>query len=492
MTATRRNRIYIIGAGFAGISIARDIREKRFPAEIVAFLDDDRGKIGTRIDGVPVLGPIEAAASLVEKRPADEALIAIPSLSREKLRAIYGILERAGFSRIRILPGISQIMEGDAHFIQTREIDPQDLLGRTPAKIGLKESLSYLRGKRVLITGAGGSIGSELSRQLLSGGAERLYLFGHGENSIYEIDRELRLLQEEGVGERATIVPVIGEIQDEDFVRFILDRLKADVIFHTAAYKHVPMVEANPVMAVKNNVFGTHHLIEGARAAGTERFVLVSTDKVVEPVSIYGASKRIAEELVLSQPNGDQQFMVVRFGNVLGSRGSIVPLFRRQIAKGGPITITSPKAKRYFMTIPEAASLVLKAGGVGSGGNLYLLDMGEPVAIRDLAEQLVRFYGYEPDEDIPFSYIGMRPGEKEEESLYASDEQPVDTEFPRIKQIIRAHRNGHGLPQLLHSLRPVCFLDRGQPTSYRNRQELRRILADYVPSLKTPEHEPEY
>jgi FlaA1/EpsC-like NDP-sugar epimerase len=492
MTVGRRNRIYIIGAGLAGVSLARDIREKRFPGEVVAFLDDDREKIGARVDGVPILGPIDAAASLVEKRPADEALIAIPSASREKLRSIYNVLESAGFSRIRILPGISQIMEGDAHFIQTREIDPQDLLGRTPAKIGLRESLSYLRGKRVLITGAGGSIGSELSRQLLSGGAERLYLFGHGENSIYEIDRELRLLQEEGVGERATIVPVIGEIQDEDFVRFILDRLKADVIFHTAAYKHVPMVEANPVMAVKNNVFGTHHLIEAAKAAGAERFVLVSTDKVVEPVSIYGASKRIAEELVLSQPNGRQQYMVVRFGNVLGSRGSILPLFRKQIAKGGPITITSPEAKRFFMTIPEAASLVLKAGGVGSGGNLYLLDMGDPVSIRDLAEQMVRFYGYEPDEDIRFTYIGLRPGEKEQESLYDPNEHPVDTEFPRIKQIIRTSPNGRKLPDLLERLRPVCFLDQRSPESYRNRKELRETLAEYVPTLKIPEHEPEY
>ena len=492
MSNSRRTRIYIIGAGFAGISLARDIREKRFPAEVVAFLDDDREKIGTRVDGVPVLGPIDAAATLVEKRPADEALIAIPSASREKLRSIYGVLERAGFSRIRILPGISQIMEGDAHFIQTREIDPQDLLARTPAKIGLRESLSYLRGKRVLITGAGGSIGSELARQLLSGGAERLYLFGHGENSIYEIDRELRLLQEEGVGERATIVPVIGEIQDADFVHFILDRLQADVIFHTAAYKHVPMIEANPVVAVKNNVFGTHHLIEAAKATGTERVVQVSTDKVVEPVSIYGASKRIAEELVLSQPNGSQQFMVVRFGNVLGSRGSILPLFRKQIAKGGPITITSPDAKRFFMTIPEAASLVLKAGGVGSGGNLYLLDMGDPVSIRELAEQMVRFYGYEPDEDIRFSYIGLRPGEKVEESLFAADEHPIDTEFPRIRQILRASRNGHGLDDLLDHLRPVCFRDPSRPDLYRNRLELRNALAEYVPSLRIPEHEPEY
>ncbi|MFP4011614.1 MAG: polysaccharide biosynthesis protein [Spirochaetaceae bacterium] len=492
MSAARRNRIYIVGAGLAGISIARDIREKRFPAEVVAFLDDDREKIGTSIDGVPVLGPIEAAASLVEKRPADEALIAIPSASSELLRSIYGVLERAGFSRIRILPSVSQIMDGSAHFIQTREIDPQDLLGRTPVKLGLKESLAYLRGKRVLITGAGGSIGSELARQLLYGGAERLYLFGHGENSIYEIDRELRLLQEEGVGEQATIVPIVGEMQDADFVHFLLDRLRADVIFHTAAYKHVPMVEANPVVAVTNNVFGTLNLLEASKRVDTDRFVLVSTDKVVEPRSIYGATKRIAEDLVLAQPNGSRRYMVVRFGNVLGSRGSILPLFRSQIAKGGPITITSPKARRFFMTIPEAASLVLKAGGVGTGGTLYLLDMGEPILIRELAEQMIRFYGYEPETEIPFRYIGLRPGEKEREALYAEDEQPVDTKFPRIKQVLRTSRNGHGLPQLLERLKPVCFFDPRHRALYRNRRELRRVLNDYVPSLEIPEYEPQY
>src|SRR6056297_144502 len=353
MPGIRETRIYIIGAGFAGRSIASEIHKKGILGSVVAFLDDDSEKIGTRIEGIPVLGPIDAVMNLVDTTPTDEAIIAIPSADRRQLSKLYSTLKQAEFSRIRILPGIAQIVDGEAHLIQAREINPEDLLSRGPVAIHLKESLSYLRGKRVLITGAGGSIGSELARQLLSGGAERLYLFGHGENSIYDIDRELRILQEEGVGERATIVPVIGEIQDRDFVHFILDRLKADVIFHTAAYKHVPMVEANPVVAVKNNVFGTHNLLEGAKAAGTERFVLVSTDKVVEPVSIYGASKRIAEELVLSQPNGRQQYMVVRFGNVLGSRGSILPLFRKQIAKGGPITITSPAAKRFFMTIPE-------------------------------------------------------------------------------------------------------------------------------------------
>jgi len=493
MSAKRRNRIYIIGAGFAGISIAREIRGKEILGEVVAFLDDNAAKIGTRIDGVPVLGPIDAVAEIVDKTPGDEALIAIPSAGHEKLRRLYQLLESAGFARIRILPAVSQIIEGDAHFIQTRDLNPADLLGRNPVKIGLRESLRYLRGKRVVITGAGGSIGSELARQLLSGGAQRLYLFGHGENSIYEIDRELRLLQEEGVGERATIVPVIGDLQDRDYMHFILDRLKAHVIFHAAAYKHVPMVEANPVVAVANNVMGTRNLVDAAIAAGTERFVLISTDKVVEPTSVYGVSKKLAEEIVLAAPGGDQgAYMVVRFGNVLGSRGSIVPLFQQQIAKGGPVTITHPEAARYFMTIPEASSLVLKAGGVGDGGALYVLDMGEPVRIQELAEQMIRFYGYEPHEEIEISYIGMRRGEKLTESLVGPGEEPVETPYPRIKRIRRSLPPVPALDELIERLRPICSFAAERKELFRNRRVLRETLADHFPTVKAEPDEPEY
>jgi FlaA1/EpsC-like NDP-sugar epimerase len=476
------------------MSIAREIRAKEILGEVVAFLDDDPEKIGTRIDGVPVLGPIDAVAEIVETNPGDEALISIPSAGREKLRRLYQLLEEANFAKIRILPAVSQIIEGDAHFIQTRDLNPADLLGRNPVKIGLRESLRYLRGKRVVITGAGGSIGSELARQLLSGGAQRLYLFGHGENSIYEIDRELRLLQEEGVGERASIVPVIGELQDYDYMRFILERLKADVIFHAAAYKHVPMVEANPVVAVKNNVFGTRNLVSAAAEAGVERFVLISTDKVVEPTSVYGVSKRLAEEIVLSAdgPERDGAYMVVRFGNVLGSRGSIVPLFQQQIAKGGPVTITDPEVSRYFMTIPEASSLVLKAGGVGEAGSLYVLDMGEPVRIQDLAEQMIRFYGYEPHREIEIRYLGLRRGEKLREHLVGPGEDPCDTPYPRIKRIGRRRTPVEDLPGLIERLRPVCFYDGRQASAFRNRRTLRETLADVFPTLEVNPDEPEY
>lgn len=499
-------RIYVIGAGFAGRAIAGEIRTKGVLGRVVAFLDDDPAKIGTAIDGIPVLGPITEVVSLVEKTPADEALIAIPSASREDLRRLHATLRQAQFDRIRILPTVSQIVADEAHFIQTRQIDPQDLLGRTPVNINLREALSYLRGRRVLITGAGGSIGSELARQLLSGGAERVYLLGHGENSIYEIDAELRLLQEEGVGDGATVVPIVGDLTDRSWVHFILRRLKADVVFHTAAYKHVPMMEANPVAAIQNNVFGTAHLIDAARAAGTGRLVLISTDKAVSPTNMYGVSKHLAESLFLmgtgiggtSSP-GATDAMVVRFGNVLGSRGSILPLFRRQIEKGGPVTVTDPRATRYFMTIPEAVSLVLQTAGVGDDGQLYVLDMGEPINIRELAEQMIRFYGYTPETDIPIREIGLRPGEKLTERLFADGESPEDQPSERILRVHRTAtaaamgpRDSQSLHRVLEALAPICFFDQSRPAEYRNRWRLREILTPFYPDLRAPAGEPEY
>ncbi len=477
-------RIYIIGAGFAGQTLAREIKQKPIFGEVVAFLDDDPTKIGKQIDSIPILGPIKDVARLLPMRTADEAIVAIPSASREYLRELYGILKRAGFQRIKILPGIAQILEGDAHLIQTRSIDPQDLLGRTPVAIGLRESLAYLRGKRVLVTGAGGSIGGELARQLLSGGAERLYLFGHGENSIYNIEKELRILQEAGVGEKATIVPVIGDLKDAAYMDYILSRLKADVVFHAAAYKHVPMMEANTVAAVENNVFGTDHLIRSSVRSGVKRFVLVSTDKAVEPVSIYGASKLLCEKLVLEAArSGAGHYMVVRFGNVLGSRGSIMPLFQRQIEKGGPVTVTHPDAKRYFMTIPEACSLVLKAGGVGDNGKIYLLDMGEAIRIKDLAEQMIRFYGYEPGEDIKIDYIGLRAGERLDERLWSESEVPMETEFPRLRRVERHKENTFNISSLVEELKPFCFYSENRAEDYRDSLRLRDILRRAIPTL---------
>jgi FlaA1/EpsC-like NDP-sugar epimerase len=498
------SHLYIIGAGFAGQMIAQDIGRKQIFGSVAAFLDDDKKLIGTQIDSIPVLGPIEKTASLLRCGPLDEAIIAIPSAPVERIRAIFGSLKQSGFSHIRILPSISQVVDGKAHLVQTREIDPLDILGRTPIIIPLHESLSYLRGKRVLITGAGGSIGSELARQLLSGGAERLYLFGHGENSIVQIYRELIVLQNEGVGEKATVVPIIGDMKDRSYMNYIIKQTHADVIFHCAAYKHVPMMEENPVAAIENNVFGTQNILDAAIKNNVHRFVLISTDKAVNPVSVYGVSKMLCEKLVLAaskKAENGNAFMFVRFGNVLGSRGSILPIFREQIKNGGPVTVTDPSMERYFMTIPEACSLVLETGGVGSNGKSYLLDMGEPVKIIDLAEQIIKFSGLEPGKDIKIKIIGARKGERLVEPLWLPDEAPSKTQYEKILELVNIEPKTFSLDQLLSLLKPICISDSEhadsttdgvynsthtgsiQSDSYRNKSELLSILRKAVPSL---------
>lgn len=484
--------VYIIGAGLAGTMIAHEIKRKGIFGRVAAFLDDDPQKIGAKIEGIPVLGPIQDVARLIRVEARDELLIAIPSIKAERLREIYAIVKEAGFTTIKLLPGISQIVDDNAHLVQAREINPQDLLGRTPIKISLKNSLAYLRGKRVLITGAGGSIGSELARQLLSGGAERLYLFGHGENSIYQIDKELRLLQEEGVGDKATIVPIVGELKDRDYMQYIIEKLRCDAVFHTAAYKHVPLMEANPVAVIENNVFGTKNLLDACIENGVKRFVLISTDKAVNPVSIYGISKMLNEKMVLEAAarvkekygSTDYAYMFVRFGNVLGSRGSIFPLFVEQVKKGGPVTVTSPDMMRFFMTIPEACSLVLQTGGVGINGQSYLLDMGEPVNILETARQLIRYMGYEPEKDIPIEIIGVRPGERLEEPLISETEYTEPTDYPKILRLQnREEYDRDTLDKLLTALYPVCCSS-DNPMLYRNKEYLTRILCDACQSLQ--------
>ncbi|MGI5069579.1 polysaccharide biosynthesis protein [Treponema pectinovorum] len=481
------SKIYIIGAGFAGQMIAQDLMRKKIFGSVAAFLDDDKKLIGKSIEGIPVLGPVAEVASLVKCGALDEAIIAIPSAPTEKIKQIYENLKNGGFSRIRILPSISQIIDGKAHLVQTREIDPLDILGRTPVIIPLHQSLKYLRGKRVFVTGAGGSIGSELARQLLSGGAERLYLFGHGENSIVQIYRELHVLQQEGVGEKATIVPIIGDMKDSAYVDYIIAKTRADVIFHCAAYKHVPMLEENPVAAIENNVFGTKNLLDSAIKNRVQRFVLISTDKAVEPVSVYGASKTLSEKLVLQYSKKaakNQKFMFVRFGNVLGSRGSILPLFQNQIKNGGPVTITDKEMQRFFMTIPEACSLVLQTGGIGSNGKSYLLDMGEPIKIYELAEQIIKFSGLEPNKDIDIKIIGRREGERLFEPLWLKEEEPKKTKYEKLFELKNIEFADEKLDSLLENLYPICFFDSKNPEVFRNKEILLNLLCKAFKSLQ--------
>jgi len=485
-------QIIIIGSGRNARTLAKQIEEKQIFGEVAGFITEKNLKQES-LDNFPILGDLEALHTITDTFQFGSAIIALENSNSAIISEIFFKLKKAGISNIKILPNSGKVEDAQAHLIQTREIRMEDLLGRDPIKICLKESLGYLRGKRVLITGAGGSIGREISRQLLYGGAERLYLFDHSENNVYEIDQELKLLQEEGVGEKAIIVPIIGELQDRDYIDFLLHRLKADVIFHTAAYKHVPLMEENPIEVVKNNIFGTHFLTEAALKNGVKRVVLISTDKAVAPSSIYGITKLLAEQIILNaSKKGENRFMVVRFGNVLGSRGSIVPLFQKQIEKGGPITLTDPTIDRFFMTIPEASSLVLKATGTGSNGNLYILDMGNPIKIIDLAKQMIKFYGFEPDREIKIELIGLRKGEKLHERLWENHQEVIPTDTDKINRLLAPVREDINIEALIEELTPIVFLDKTKKSSFRNRRELKILLAKQFKEIKVSSKEPQY
>lgn len=486
----KRGRYYIVGAGFSGQAIARDIRHNH-RGEVLAFLDNDREKIGTEIESIPVLGPVHAVLRSLDKTA--NVLIAIPRLTRVELHELYAAIVSLGFPHISILPTASQLLTATGSLVLTREVDPADFLGRMPITLDMNKTLTYLRGKRILVTGAGGSIGSELARQLLLAEAERLFILGHGENSIYHLEKELKKLQATGIGINTQIVTIIGELQDQHYVDFLLARLNVDMIFHCAAHKHVPLMENNPIEVIKNNTFVVHFLVEAAKKHKVPHFILISTDKAVEPSNVYGVSKALSEEIVLhAHQEGRGGFALVRFGNVLGSRGSIIPLFKEQIAAGGPLTITHKDMVRYFMTIPEAVSLVLLAGGAPSKTGRYLLEMGEPVRIIDLAKQMMEFYHTSPQE-MEVVFTGMRSGERLDEKLYAAHEQLEETECPRLLNISTTEgHKGPDLGKIIKTLLPICFYDESQTKVYRNRWMLRKILKESYPHLETKENEPEY
>lgn len=421
-------RVVVVGAGDAGTLMAREMqRNPQLLLRPIAFVDDDPEKIKKDIYGVRVAGRLDQLAAVVERTRAEEVIIAIPTAAGAVVRQVADVCRRRGIP-FRTMPGIYELLGGKVSISRLRDVDISDLLRREPAVIDDEAVGRTLAGKRILVTGAGGSIGLELCRQILRWRPAELALLGHGENSIFEALLDL----EENHG-GLPLHAVIADVRDQPRIQGIFDRFRPDVVFHAAAHKHVPLMEVNVEEAVSNNVLGTQVVVDAALAAGTERLVLISTDKAVQPFNVMGATKRIAELIVrdAAQRSG-RAFASVRFGNVLGSRGSIVPLFKRQIASGGPLTITHPDMKRYFMTIPEAVHLVLQAAGMGEGGEVFVLRMGEQVSVLELAEDLVRLSGLEPGRDIEIVFTGARAGDKLSETLWDEGMRYQPTDHPEI------------------------------------------------------------
>ncbi|ARJ39561.1 hypothetical protein SporoP8_12155 [Sporosarcina ureae] len=421
-------RTMILGAGQAGTMIARQVLSNpEYGMKPVVFVDDDKMKQGLDIYGMRVYRGTKNIQQLVDMHHIDKIIIAIPSMGKQQMTELMKRCIETGV-KTQTIPRIEDLMTGKVSVKDMRDVKIEDLLGRDEVQLDMQAIEQKLTGKTILITGAGGSIGSEICRQVVEFQPKKLILLGHGENSIYTIDMELR----QKVSSNTEICPVIADVQDRTRIFDLMSELKPDVIYHAAAHKHVPLMEGNPMEAVKNNIFGTKNVAEAARFFSVKHFVLVSTDKAVNPPNIMGATKRFAEMIIQNlEKDSETKFAAVRFGNVLGSRGSVVPLFKQQIAKGGPVTITDPEMTRYFMTIPEASRLVIQAGTLAQGGEVFVLDMGEPVKIVDLAKNLIKLSGYEEDE-IEINYSGIRPGEKLYEELLNEDERQSEHVFPKI------------------------------------------------------------
>ena len=419
----------IVGAGAAGTLLVRQmLMHPAMRMDPIAFVDDDPEKLRKDIYGVRILGAIKDIERIVDTMGITKVVIAMPSLPIKKLNEVYDVARKTGAECV-ILPNIDDVMSGNLHVQQLRNVEIEDLLGRDPVHLDQTMIEKQLRGKKILVTGAGGSIGSEICRQVAKFKPKEIVILGHGENSIYQLNMEL-------VGKYSqhfTITPVIADVQDRKRIFEVMDKYKPDVVYHAAAHKHVPLMELNPREAVKNNILGTRNVAEAASHARVKAFVMVSTDKAVNPPNIMGATKRLCEMIVQDMATRSEytKFVAVRFGNVLGSRGSVIPLFKKQIAEGGPITVTHPDIVRYFMTIPEAAQLVIQAGALARGGEIFVLDMGQPVKIVDLAKNLIRLSGYD-EGDIEIKFTGLRPGEKMYEELLNEGEVNPKQVFPKI------------------------------------------------------------
>jgi FlaA1/EpsC-like NDP-sugar epimerase len=461
--------VLLVGAGRAGVLVAKEIQGRGdMGLRILGFVDDDPQKQGAVIQGVKVLGTTRDLSRLAADLEIDHVVITIAQASRRELKRIVEICDRSGI-RTRIIPGLYEILEGRVEVSAIRDVQIEDLLGREPVKLEVDEVATFLRGKVVMVTGAGGSIGSEMARQVARFEPGSLLLVERAEFALFDIDRELRTLCPE-----CGVVPLVADVGDEPRMRSLMKTHRPAVVFHAAAHKHVPMMETNPTEAIKNNVFGTQTTARLAGEFGAEAFVLISTDKAVRPTSVMGASKRVAE-LVIQDLNEryETRFGAVRFGNVMGSAGSVIPIFRDQIRNGGPVTVTHPEMVRYFMTIPEASQLVLQAGAMGEGGEIFILDMGDPVRILDLAKDMISLSGLKPFEDVDIVFSGIRPGEKLFEELQTVGEDITKTRHPKIFIGKISAYSADEVKAALERLREFSF------NGYTG--ELRRSLSEILP-----------
>ena len=468
-------RVLVVGAGEAGNSIIKEISGSRFVnMHIVGFVDDDKSKIGKYMHGVKVLGDRNDIIEIANEYLVDEIIIAIPTASAKETKAILDICKQTG-CELKRLPGMYQLVNGDVSISKLKDVDVNDLLGRDPITVDLDSIMGYVSDKVVMVTGGGGSIGSELCRQIASHNPKQLVIVDIYENTTYDIQQELRRNYPE-----LDLVVLIASVRNTKRMDLIFDKYRPEIVYHAAAHKHVPLMEDSPNEAVKNNVLGTWKVVQAADKYNVKRFVMISTDKAVNPTNIMGATKRICEMIIQTYNNRSKtEYVAVRFGNVLGSNGSVIPLFKKQIEAGGPVTVTHPDIIRYFMTIPEAVSLVIQAGAYAKGGEIFILDMGEPVKIDDLAKNLIRLSGYTLGVDMEIKYTGLRPGEKLYEELLMAEEGLQDTQN-----------------KLIHIGKPIEFdkdnfedkLEVLKETAYKeDAMAVRRLVKEFVPTYK-PDH----
>ncbi len=465
------SRVMVVGAGSAGSMLIKEFKNHSDMNLVpVVVVDDDKTKHGTSINGIPVVSGREKIKELAKHYNVDEIIVAIPSASKQEIAELLRISKETR-CRLKTLPNMMEMIDGEVTVKQLRNVSIEDLLGRDEISLNMDEISGYLRNEVVLVTGGGGSIGSELCRQIAKFGPKKLIIFDIYENNAYDLQNELVYTYKD----KLDLEVLIGSCRDRERLRDVFDRYRPGVVFHAAAHKHVPLMEGNPCEAIKNNVFGTLNTCRRAIDFGSKKFILVSTDKAVNPTNIMGASKRLAEIIVQSMNRmSDTKFAAVRFGNVLGSNGSVIPLFKKQIIQGGPVTVTHPDIIRYFMTIPEASQLVIQAGALANGGEVFVLDMGEPVKIIDLARDLIRLSGLEPDVDIKIEYTGLRPGEKLYEELLMAEEGLENTKHKKI--FIGKQQD--------MSFQEVIMCIKSLENSMENEEMLRETMAKLVPTYR--------